>query len=63
MVALRAGRLGMVRALIAGARLANLLQALGVACLVGGVPFHSQTYQPAAARVYSSMMLLSLIHI
>jgi Ca2+:H+ antiporter len=61
LVALRAGLLGMVRASIAGAILANLLLALGVAFLVGGLRFRNQTYQATAARVYSSMMLLAAI--
>jgi Ca2+:H+ antiporter len=61
LVALRAGLLDMVRASIAGAILANLLLALGIAFLVGGLRFHNQTYHAAAARVYSSMMLLAAI--
>src|SRR5438132_11544395 len=40
LVALRAGYLDMVRASLAGAILANLLLALGVAFLVGGLRFH-----------------------
>jgi Ca2+:H+ antiporter len=61
LVALRGGLLAMVRASIAGAILANLLLALGVAFLLGGLRFHNQTYQAAAARVYSSMMLIAAI--
>jgi Ca2+:H+ antiporter len=61
LVALRAGFLDMVRASIAGAILANLLLALGIAFLVGGLRFHNQTYHAAAARVYSSMMLVAAI--
>ena len=61
LVALRAGLLDMVRASIVGAILANLLLALGVAFLVGGLRFHTQTYREAAARVYSSMMLIAAI--
>ena len=60
-VALRSGLLEMVRASIIGAILANLLMALGVALLVGGVRYHSQEFNPRAARVYSSMMLLAVI--
>jgi Ca2+:H+ antiporter len=60
-VALRAGLLDMVRASIIGAILANLLLALGVAFLVGGLRFRNQSYQAAAARVYSSMMLMAAI--
>jgi Ca2+:H+ antiporter len=60
-VALKAGLLDMVRASIAGAILANLLLALGVAFLLGGLRHHTQTYQAGAARMYSSMMLIAVI--
>ncbi|HKU61339.1 MAG TPA: calcium/proton exchanger [Gemmatimonadales bacterium] len=60
-VALRSGLLEMVRASIIGAILANLLMALGVALLVGGVRYHNQEFSARAARVYSSMMLLAVI--
>jgi Ca2+:H+ antiporter len=60
-VALRSGLLEMVRASIIGAILANLLMALGVALLVGGLRYHNQEFNPRAARVYSSMMLLAVI--
>jgi len=60
-VALRAGLLDMVRASIAGAILANLLLALGIAFLLGGLRFHTQTYNVAAARLYSSMMLVAVV--
>jgi Ca2+:H+ antiporter len=60
-VALRSGLLEMVRASIIGAILANLLMALGVALLLGGVRYHKQEFNAQAARVYSSMMLLAVI--
>jgi Ca2+:H+ antiporter len=60
-VALRSGLLEMVRASIIVAILANLLMALGVALLVGGVRYHNQEFNARAARVYSSMMLLAVI--
>ena len=60
-VALKAGLFAMVRASLAGAILANLLLALGVAFLLGGVRYHDQEYNPAATRVYSSMMLIAVI--
>ena len=60
-VALKAGLLDMVRASLIGAILANLLLALGVAFLLGGVRYHVQTYNPGAARLYSSMMLIAAI--
>ncbi|QJR11221.1 Ca(2+)/H(+) antiporter [Usitatibacter rugosus] len=61
MVALKAGMLDMVRASIAGAILANLLLALGIAFLLGGLRYHTQTYQAGAARLYGSMMLVAAI--
>jgi Ca2+:H+ antiporter len=61
LVALRAGLLDIVRASLAGAILANLLLALGIAFLVGGLRFHTQTYNAAAARAYSTMMLVAAI--
>jgi Ca2+:H+ antiporter len=61
LVALRAGLLDMVRASIVGAILANLLLALGIAFLLGGLRVHTQTYNATAARVYSSMMFIAAI--
>jgi Ca2+:H+ antiporter len=46
MVALRAGLIEMVRASLIGALLANLLLALGVAFLLGGLRHHAQDYNP-----------------
>jgi Ca2+:H+ antiporter len=60
-VALRAGYLEMVRAALIGAILANLLLALGVAFLLGGIRHHDQSFNPVAARSYSTMMLLAAI--
>ena len=60
-VALKAGLLDMVRASLIGAILANILLALGVAFLLGGLRYRDQDYNPAAARVYSSMMLIAVI--
>jgi Ca2+:H+ antiporter len=59
LVALRAGELEMVRASIIGAILANLLLALGIAFLIGGIRHHDQTYNARASRAYSTMMLLA----
>lgn len=61
LVALRAGYLDMVRASLVGAILANLLLALGVAFLTGGLRFHDQKFNPAAVRAYSSMMFLAAV--
>ena len=59
LVALRAGFIDMVRAALAGSILVNLLLALGIAFLAGGLKHHTQTYNSAAARVYASMMLIA----
>ncbi len=61
LVALRAGYLDMVRASLVGAILANLLLALGVGFLVGGLRFHEQRFNATAARAYSSMMFLAAV--
>jgi Ca2+:H+ antiporter len=61
LVALRAGYFDMVRASIIGAILANLMLAMGVAFFLGGLRYHTQDYNPGAARLYSSMMLMSAI--
>src|SRR5436190_13139221 len=61
LVALKAGYLDMVRASLAGAILANLLLALGVAFLVGGLRFHEQRFNPAATRAYSTMMFIAAV--
>lgn len=60
-VALKAGLLDMVRASLIGAILANILLALGAAFLLGGLRYHDQDYNPAASRVYSSMMLIAVM--
>jgi Ca2+:H+ antiporter len=60
-VALRAGFFDMVRASIIGAILANLMLAMGVAFFLGGLRYHTQEYNAGAARLYSSMMLISAI--
>jgi Ca2+:H+ antiporter len=59
LVALRAGYLDMVRASLIGAILANLLLALGISFLLGGLRHHDQRFNPMAARMYSTMMLLA----
>jgi len=61
LVALKAGYIEMVRASLVGAILANLLLALGVAFLAGGLRFHDQKFNPTAARAYSTMMFLAAV--
>jgi Ca2+:H+ antiporter len=60
-VALQAGLYDMVRASVIGAILANLMMAMGVSFFLGGLRFHTQEYNARAARLYSSMMLISAI--
>lgn len=60
-VALKAGLFDMVRASLIGAILANLLLALGIAFFLGGLRYHDQQYNPAATRLYSTMMLIAVI--
>jgi Ca2+:H+ antiporter len=61
LVALRAGFLDMVRGSLIGAMLANLLLALGVAFLLGGLRYREQKFNAVAARAYSTMMLLAVV--
>lgn len=61
LVALKAGYLEMVRASLVGAILANLLLALGVGFLTGGIRYHDQRFNPVAARTYSTMMFLAAV--
>jgi Ca2+:H+ antiporter len=61
LVALRSGFFDMVRASIIGSILANLMLATGVAFFLGGLRNHTQEYNAGAARLYSSMMLISAI--
>jgi Ca2+:H+ antiporter len=61
LVALKAGYLSMVRASLIGAILANLLLALGVSFLLGGIKYKDQRFNPAAARTYGTMMLLASV--
>src|SRR5580765_5332708 len=61
LVALRAGFFDMVRASIIGAILGNLMLGMGLAFFLGGLRFHTQEYNAGAARLYSSMMLISAV--
>jgi Ca2+:H+ antiporter len=61
LAALRAGFFDMVRASIIGSILANLMLATGIAFFVGGLRYHTQEYNAGAARLYSSMMLISAV--
>lgn len=59
--ALRAGLNEMVRASLIGALLANTLLALGLSFFLGGRRRHEQVFNPAGARTYVSMMLLTAL--
>jgi Ca2+:H+ antiporter len=61
LVALKAGYFDMVRASIIGAILANLMLSTGLAFFLGGLRHHTQEYNAGAARLYSSMMLISAV--
>jgi Ca2+:H+ antiporter len=61
LVALKAGNHELVRASIVGAILANLLLALGLAFLLGGLRQHTEEFNKDAARMYSTMMLLAAV--
>ena len=61
LVALKAGYMDMVRGALIGGILANLLLALGVAFLIGGLRNRTQQFNPAAARTYSTMMFLAAV--
>jgi Ca2+:H+ antiporter len=60
-VALKAGYFDMVRASIIGSILANLMLATGIGFFLGGLRHHTQEYNASAARLYSSMMLISAV--
>jgi Ca2+:H+ antiporter len=60
-VALQAGLVDMVKASITGTLIANLLLALGVAIVLGGLRFKEQSFQPAVARINASSLNLALV--
>jgi Ca2+:H+ antiporter len=63
LTALRAGLVGIVKASITGTVMANLLLALGLSMLVGGIGRNEQTFQPVVARVNGSAMTLAVLAI
>ena len=63
LTALRAGLVDIVKASITGTIAANLLLALGLAMLVGGIGRREQTFQPVVARVNGSAMTLAVLAI
>jgi Ca2+:H+ antiporter len=63
LAALRAGLVEMVKASITGTVMANLLLALGLSMVVGGVGRQEQRFQPVVARVNGSAMTLAVLAI
>jgi len=61
LVALKAGLLDMVRASLSGAVLANMLLALGVSFLLGGIRHHDQRFNSQAARSYCTLLFLAVL--
>jgi Ca2+:H+ antiporter len=61
LVALRAGQIDLVKASLIGAILGNLLFALGLSFLVGGIRHHTQEYNARGARIQGSMLMLAAI--
>ena len=60
-VALKEGYLSMVRASLVGAIIANLLLALGLSFLLGGLKHRNQKFNPVATRTYSTMMFIAAV--
>jgi Ca2+:H+ antiporter len=63
LTALRAGLVEIVKASITGTVMANLLLALGLSMVVGGIGRQEQTFQPVVARVNGSAMTLAVLAI
>ncbi|MFN9645102.1 MAG: calcium/proton exchanger [Cyanobacteriota bacterium] len=63
LTALRAGLVEIVKASITGTVVANLLLALGLSMLVGGLGRQEQRFQPVVARVNGTAMSLAVLAI
>ncbi len=63
LAALRAGLVNIVKASITGTIMANLLLALGLSMLLGGIGRSEQRFQPVVARVNGSAMTLAVLAI
>lgn len=63
LTALKAGLVEIVKASITGTLIANLLLALGLAFLVGGIGRSEQRFAPTVARVNGSLMTLAVLAI
>lgn len=60
LVALKAGLVGVVKASITGALLANLLLVMGLSMLVGGIKYKEQQFASIVARINGSTMTLAV---
>ena len=60
-VALKAGLVDVVKASLTGSIIANLLLALGLAFLLGGLRYTEQEFPPAVARLNASSLVLAVI--
>ncbi len=60
-VALRAGLVDLVRGSLVGAIFANILLAMGLAFLLGGLRFRDQVFNASATRMYSSLMFVAVV--
>lgn len=60
LVALKAGLVGVVKASVTGALLANLLLVMGLSMLVGGLRYKEQEFTSIVARINGSTMTLAV---
>jgi Ca2+:H+ antiporter len=63
LVALKEGLVDIVKASITGTVVSNLLLAMGLSMLLGGLRYKEQEFQPVVARVNGSTMTLAVIAI
>lgn len=61
LTALRAGQYALVKASVAGAIVTNSLFMLGASFLIGGIKYHEQEYNRAAARLQAALLFLATI--
>eukprot|EP00850_Spirogloea_muscicola_P023260 SM000342S12976 [mRNA] locus=s342:58271:70155:- [translate_table: standard] len=59
-VALKAGKTRVIQLSLLGSIVGNLLLCLGSAFISGGLRFHTQTYNAAAAQMHGGLLLLGL---
>jgi Ca2+:H+ antiporter len=59
--ALRAGMFDLVKASVAGAIVTNSLFMLGMALLLGGIRYRTQTYNPGTVRLQAGLLFLATV--